>query len=250
MRVIIVETHEEARAALADRLRHEGFVADGYGTALEFYRAMADDGYDIALIEIDLPDENGLHIASWLRDWGDVGIILMTPRGDLEDRLAIRRSGADIYLLKPVDGDEMVAAVRNLARRIVRGDRPGKEFRTELSDWFFDPSQWTLQAPDGETTRLTAAEMTLVQCLISEPGAPLPRPHLHAALGYSEPGTADRNLEALVRRLRRKIEASGAWRAPIQTVHGKGYLFSGRVRMERRRRTAADAIDRVGNSRI
>ena len=234
MRVIIVETDEEVRTALADRLRREGFDADAFGTALEFYRAMAADTYDIAMIDIDLPDEHGLSIASWLRERDGVGIIVMTPRGDLEDRLAIRRSGADIYLLKPVDGDEMVEGVRNLTRRIVHGTHPRKDRDVAPSDWFFDPSQWTLQAPDGETTRLTAAEMKFVQCLLSEPGAPLPRQHLCAALGYSEAKTSDRNLEALVRRLRRKIEASGARRAPIQTVHGKGYLFSGRVRMERR----------------
>lgn len=96
-------------------------------------------------------------------------------------------------MLKPVDGDEMVQGVRNLARRIVRGGRARNEANVKRSDWFFDPAYWALQTPDG-----------------------------------------DRSLEALIRRLGRKIEASGAARAPIQTMRGKGYLFSARVRMGRR----------------
>lgn len=92
MRIIMAENRTDVRDALADRLRDEGYEVDVVATALEFYRAMAGDGYEIALIDIDLPDETGLAIASWLREKDDVGIILITPRGDLDDRRAIRRS--------------------------------------------------------------------------------------------------------------------------------------------------------------
>ena len=234
MRIIIAENRTDVRDALVDRMRHEGYEVDGVATALEFYRAMAGDGDEIALIDIDLPDEPGLAIASWLREKDDVGIILMTPRGDLDDRRAIRRSGADIYLLKPVDGDEMVQGVRNLARRIVRGGRARGEANANRSDWFFDPAHWALQTPDGASIRLTAAEMKFIQCLLLRPGEPVSRQALQAELGYSHDRNGDRSLEALIGRLRRKIEASGAARTPIQTMHGKGYLFSARIRMERR----------------
>lgn len=80
--------------------------------------------------------------SAWLSERHRAGIIVTTPNGDLADRLAIRRSGADIYLLKPVDGDELIQGVRNLARRIIAVEPDFAEF--SANDWFFDPAHWTL----------------------------------------------------------------------------------------------------------
>ena len=240
MRLIIVEDDVEVCGALAGRLREEGHDVDCAGTALEFYRRMADSGYDIAIIDIDLPDGNGLDLASWLSEKRGVGIAIMTNRRNLEDRLALRRSGADAYLLKPVVGEELVEAVRNLARRIVRGERAENSVGTSLSDWFFDPSQWILASPDGQAVKLTAAEVSFVGRLALQPGLAVPRSELRAELGYTHDTAGDRNLEAIVRRLRKKLAALGERAVPIQTVHGTGYLFSGSLRIDRRKHSGSD----------
>ncbi|HET6523560.1 response regulator transcription factor [Sphingopyxis sp.] len=240
MRLIIVDDETSVRDALADRLREEAFDVESVGTALEFYRGMAGNGYDIAIIDVDLPDESGLDIAAWLSEKGRVGVGLMTSRGDLEDRLALRRSGADFYLLKPVDGDELVEAVRNVARRIVRGERAESDVGAGPADWFFDPSQWILQSPDGQAVKLTAAEVSFVGRLALQPGSAVSRSELRTELGYGHDRSGDRNLEAIVRRLRKKLGALGERAVPIQTVHGTGYLFSGSLRIDRRKHSGAD----------
>lgn len=245
MRLILVGSDEQVRDALVGRLRGDGFEVDSASSALEFYRSLAVASYGVAIIDVNLPDENGLNIASWLAGRGGTGIIIMTPSSELADRLAIRRSGADILLLKPVDGDELVQGVRNLGRWITSGEQVRSE-PVMTSDWFFDPSHWTLQPSWGDAVRLTATEMKFLQRLLRNPGKPVLRRELQTELGYHNDKVGDRNLEALVRRLRRKLEMAASGHAPIQTVHGKGYLFSGTVRRDRRAapRSVPDATTR------
>ncbi|WP_114953407.1 response regulator transcription factor [Sphingosinicella terrae] len=236
MRVIVVDEDPIAREPLVRSLRQDGFVTDAAECALEFYRGMAMDGYDIAIIDIGLPDENGLQVASWLRSRGDAGIILLGKEESARDRIDGFRSGADLYFAKPVDGDELAEATRSLARRLVRGEPPlhPSPAPTPVA-WYFDAAQWRLQSPDGKSVKLTATEQAFFQRLVLQPGRAAPRHDLRAELGYREGKAADQSLDALVRRLRRKIERDTGDSAPIQTVHGQGYLFSAPLRRERRR---------------
>ena len=232
MRIIIAEDDTEHRAPLMERLELEGFEVEGARSALEFYRGLAANGYDIAIIDTGLPDENGLDLVSWLRKKGGMGIILLTNRDDAHDRITGFRNGADLNLIKPVDGDELVLAVQSLGRRIVRGEAPRAE--PVAVHWFFDPAHWRLQAPEGRAVKLTAVEMKFITRLFIQPGGVIVRKELRTELGYSHDKAGDRNLDALVGRLRRKIEELTDQPAPIQTVHGQGYVFSAPLRMERR----------------
>lgn len=230
MRIMIVEDEAELRTPLVKRLEIEGFEVDGARSALEFYRGLAGRAYDIAVIDTGLPDESGLSLVSWLRDRGGMGIILLTD--DAHDRITGFRNGADLNLTKPVDGDELVQAVQSLGRRIVLGEAPRAEPTT--SQWFFDPVHWRLQAPEGQAVKLTAVEVKFITRLFLQPGGVIARREFRAELGYSHDKAGDRNLDALVRRLRRKIEDMTGRPAPIQTVHGQGFVFSAPLRMERR----------------
>lgn len=234
MRIIIVEDDARVREPLVAWLRSEGFDVDGVGSALEFYRGMASDSYDIAIVDIGLPDQSGLEIASWLRLRPGAGIILLSGQGDVEDRLRGLRSGADLYFTKPVHRDELALAIRNLGRRLAQGRATPDVAPASTSAWFFDPAQWLLHAPQGGSVKLTASEMAFVQRLLVQPGKAVPREALRAELGYEPGKSGDQCLDALVRRLRRKIEKLSGETAPIQTVHGRGYLFSAPLRLDRR----------------
>lgn len=232
MRIIVAEDETDLRVPLIERLEIEGFEVDGARSALEFYRALAGSWYNIAIIDTGLPDESGLALAAWLSAKGGAGIILLVDGDDVGARIDGFKNGADLILTKPVDADELVHAVYSLGRRIARGEMPRDE--PVAAQWFFDPAHWTLQAPEGQVVKLTGVEMKFITRLFVQPGVATARNELRTELGYRHDKAGDQNLDALVRRLRRRIEDLTARPAPIQTVHGQGYVFSAPLRMERR----------------
>jgi DNA-binding response OmpR family regulator len=232
MRIIILEADSETRSAARASLENVGFEVEEAGSPLEFYRGMAAAGYDIALIDADLPGGAGLEILSWLSNKDNIGIVALSERNEAPDRITSYRNGADLHLVKPVDGEELVQGVLNLLRRLM-SDK-GRPFAPSLW-WFFDPVHWRLQAPNGRWVKLSAVETRFLKCLLIHLGGVVSRAELRNEMGYAHDRAGDKNLDAVVRRLRRKIESVADSPAPIQTVHGQGYLFSAQVRLERRR---------------
>lgn len=235
MRTILVEGDAASRAALHGHLERHGFDVEAAGSALEFYRGMATGGCDIAVVDADLAEGAGLDILSWLRGIGHIGTIALSAGNDVHNRIACFESGADLYFSKPVDGEELVHGLRNLLRRLAHNatDRAASGARPDW--WFFDTTHWMLQAPNGPSVKLSAVEAKFVRRLLIQTGAVVPRAELRAELGYGADAVGDKNLDAVIRRLRRKIESATGSPAPIQTVHGQGYLFSAPLRLERRR---------------
>ena len=234
MRIILVEGDARSRATLRECLQREGFDVEAIGSPLEFYRSMATSSRDIAVVDADLADGAGLDILSWLRGMGNIGIIALSAGNEARNRIACFESGADLYFTKPVDGEELVHGLRNLLRRLAHN---GVERAASVtpSDWFFDTTHWRLQTPNGPSVKLSAVEAKFVRRLLVQTGAVVSRAELRAELGYADDAVGDKNLNAVIRRLRRKIESATGSPAPIQTVHGQGYLFSAPLRLERRR---------------
>jgi len=234
MRIILVEGDARSRATLRECLQREGFDVEAIGSPLEFYRSMATSSRDIAVVDADLADGAGLDILSWLRGMGNIGIIALSAGNEARNRIACFESGADLYFTKPVDGEELVHGLRNLLRRLAHN---GVERAASVtpSDWFFDTTHWRLQTPNGPSVKLSAVEAKFVRRLLVQTGAVVSRAELRAELGYADDAVGDKNLDAVIRRLRRKIERATGSPAPTQTVHGQGYLFSAPRRLERRR---------------
>ena len=235
MRIILVEGDTGSRTALRGHLQDQGFDVEATGSPLEFYRAMATSSCDIAVVDADLADGTGLDILTWLRGMGNIGIIALSAGNGARSRIACFENGADLYFTKPVDGEELVHGLRNLLRRLAHNgiDRAAPVAATHW--WFFDANHWTLQAPNGPSVKLSAVEAKFVRRLLVQTGAVVSRAELRGELGYGDDAVGDKNLDAVIRRLRRKIESATGSPAPIQTVHGQGYLFSAQLRLERRR---------------
>jgi DNA-binding response OmpR family regulator len=235
MRIILVEGDARSRAALHECLEREGFDVEAIGSPLEFYRSMATSSCDIAVVDADLAEGAGLDILSWLRGMGNIGIIALSAGNEARNRIACFESGADLHFTKPVDGEELVHGLRNLLRRLAHNEVERAAPVAPPDWWFFDTAHWTLQTPNGPSVKLSAVEAKFVRRLLIQTGAVVPRADLRAELGYDADPAGDRNLDAVIRRLRRKIESATGSPAPIQTVHGQGYLFSAQLRLERRR---------------
>jgi DNA-binding response OmpR family regulator len=234
MRIILVEGEARSRATLHECLQREGFDVEAIASPLEFYRSMATSSRDIAVVDADLAQGAGLDILSWLRGMGNIGIIALSAGNEARNRIACFESGADLHFSKPVDGEELVHGLRNLLRRLAHNGLE-RAVPAAPSDWFFDANHWTLQTPHGPSVKLSAVEAKFVRRLLIQTGTVVPRADLRTELGYDADPAGDRNLDAVIRRLRRKIESATGSPAPIQTVHGQGYLFSAPLRLERRR---------------
>ncbi|MBI5121251.1 MAG: response regulator transcription factor [Rhodospirillales bacterium] len=226
-KVIVVEDDADLRDTVLNCLHLSGHEAMGVGSGSEMWRKLAVAPQDIVVLDIGLPDEDGYSIAAHLRRETAMGIIMLTARGQAEDRIQGFEMGADIYLVKPVSCRELAAAVANLSRRL---ETPTTTHRPPPAQaWRLDGFEWRLLTPTGKAVKLTPKELQLMKRLTSQAGEPVGRVELLASVGYDDADPGNRNLDALVRRLRRKVEEETEQLLPIQTVHSVGYVFSAPV---------------------
>lgn len=228
VKVLVVEDDSDLRGTLVDCLRLAGLTVRDAGNSLEAYKVMAADPCDVVVLDIGLPGDDGFAIARVLRGRPDIGIIMLTARSGIGDRLQGRDAGADAYLVKPVDCRELALAVRNLARRVSSSSshRPASSETTMARTWQVDRGSWQLRSPTGVVCTLTAKEMTLMERLTASWGQPVARAELIKVLGYRQDEISNRRLDAVVGRLRRKVEALSGDAFPMKTVHAIGYTFA------------------------
>ncbi|CAO3438247.1 response regulator transcription factor [Azospirillum argentinense] len=212
--VFLVEDDEDFRDALADCLDGAGFQVRAFADALSFYKGSLSLRPDVAVIDINLPDESGLEVLGHVTALG-VGAILLTARGTTSDRVAGYEAGADIYFVKPVDTHELIAAIRGLAakgRR--RRETVGRSAETTAPEstatpvWLLKQRSHLLVGPDLQVVRLADQQTRLL-----------------AALGHN-PEFSDRQiLDSAIRRLRRTVEVSAGIPLAVTTIPRVGYAL-------------------------
>lgn len=226
IRILLVEDDADLRDSLVECLTLVGYGVKGVASGLECYRSLGESTFDIAIVDLGLPDQDGFVLAQYIRSNTAMKIIILTARSAVEDRIKGYDNGADLYLVKPVDYRELAAAINSLAERMVK-------FRDQRSDtgdkWFLSSENWQLVAPDGSFIALTGREFQFIKILLTTPGIPVRRENLIEHLGYGDIEYANRAMDSLVRRLRRKIETSTGFEPPIRTIHAIGYCFSGLI---------------------
>lgn len=224
--IILVEDDPPLRSSLETLLQVSGFQVTAVGDSLGFYNALAKVPFDVALVDLTLPDQDGETLIAYLRRNTTISIIAITARDTSATRVSCYRSGADLFLGKPINGEELIAAVTSLAAR--RGVEPMPEragaTRALGTDKWILIRRRRLVSPTEQVIELTVKECELVELLASAADV-MPRNELLEKIYHRQDESADRALETLVRRTRRKIaEIDGD--APLLTVYGIGYTFS------------------------
>jgi two-component system response regulator PhoP len=209
--IYLVDDDAEFRDEILLGLSNVGLKAEGFPDALSLYRAFAVTPADVVLIDIMLEGEDGLSIARHLRNLRSVGIIMVTARGSLADRVSGLETGADAYLVKPIEVRELAATITSVSERLA--------WRATQSS---GRPQWALV--EGHRLRLTASERGFLQCLLSHQGNTVERDSIVEALGgdFITPG----HLNTIVSRLRKRASKSGM-ALPLHAVRGKGFSFAG-----------------------
>lgn len=229
-RVALLDDDTELREQiLIPGLTDFGFHVTGTGTAAELYRRMLTDAFDIVVLDIGLPDEDGLTVARNLRAISDIGIVMLTGNHGKRDRVDALTQSADVYMAKPVDIDILAATLHSLGRRLATTSTKGSHAVSPLqhasNEWHLDTNGWCLNAPNGTVLPLTAPERSLLMALMEADGQPVTREALIAALCSDVYDFDPHRLEMLVHRLRRKAAEADTGPLPLLTSRGKGYLF-------------------------
>jgi two-component system response regulator MprA len=226
MRVLVVDDDEDIRVALRRALAldgHDVILAVDAEAALATLRS--DAAVDVVVLDRGLPGIDGLEACRRIRAAElDVAVLMVTAMGAVRDRVDGLDAGADDYLVKPFDVDEMLARVRAVARRGV--SRPAAvpaATPIRIADLVVDPARWSARRGDREL-ELTRTEFRLLEALADRAGTVVGRGDLMAAVWDYDFGATSSNLDVYVSYLRRKLEADGEPRI-VQTVRGVGYVL-------------------------
>lgn len=228
--IVIIEDEPVTRTKLASYFVSEGYRVSEAEDAAGMREIIARSPADVLMIDINLPDEDGLKLTREQRGRSDVGIILVTGRTDRVDRIIGLEMGADDYVTKPFDQRELLARVKNLIERVRRGRLAAVPSGVQnFAGWSLDLAQRTLQRDDGTFVELTRAEFKMLALLASHPGQVLDRARILNEISHRDWDAADRTVDVIVRRLRQKLGDDPRHPRMIVTSHGEGYLFSPKV---------------------
>jgi DNA-binding response OmpR family regulator len=235
-KILMVDDDVLIQRLMSYYLEGAGYVVVTAGSGQEMYDCLAKNA-DIALILLDLglPDEDGLVLARKLRARSSQPIIILTAREEEDSRLAGLDVGADDYLTKSVTPDELLLRVRNLLRRT-----SGAEVSTQptsgnadgivrFDGWVVDLKGYSITSPQGEDVTMTPGEFRVLAALVQSRGRVLSRDQLLDAITGQEDEPSDRMIDAFISRIRKKIENNPRKPVYIQTVTGVGYKFTGNI---------------------
>jgi two-component system response regulator QseB len=215
MRVLVVEDDRMIAKGLHTALTQDGYAVDGVSDGASAAAALRSSAFDLVLLDLGLPERDGLDVLRELRARGDATpVIIVTARDDVQNRIEGLDAGADDYIIKPFDLDEVAARMRSVLRRAAgRGDPSIRHRGITL-----DPVSHTVER-GGEPVVLSAHEFSVLEALMQRPGAVLSRAQLEDRLyGWSE-GIESNAIEVYVHGLRRKLGNDA-----IRTLRGVGYF--------------------------
>ena len=227
--ILVVDDQPEICELVRDYLTSEGYTVRSAHDGAGMRRTMAKDPVDLVILDLILPDEDGLTLARWLRENFRVGIIMLTGRGEILDHILGLEMGADYYLTKPYHQRQLLATVnavlRWLSTQTAEQQTPSR-MRARFAGWELDFSIREVFSPSGEEVPLTTGEFDLLVAFVNNPNQELTRDRLIDLAHKREAEQFGRTIDVQVSRLRRKIEDDLQRPAMIKTVRGRGYKFT------------------------
>ncbi|NKB76590.1 MAG: response regulator [Gammaproteobacteria bacterium] len=223
--LLIVEDDELTQSKMKSYFETEGYCVTTAGNAHQMRKYLQTREVDLVLLDIDLPDDDGLSIARDLRSNSNIGIILVTGKDSDVDRIIGLEIGADDYVTKPFNARELLARVRGLLRRTEAQAAPAVDHKRSFAGWGLNPLRRTLTSPNGEEMEMTRAELDLITTFTNHPGQTLSRERLMNCITHRSWNPNDRTIDVLIRRVRQKMETDPKKPTLIKTIHGEGYMF-------------------------
>lgn len=234
--ILLVEDEPAIQELIAANLARAGHHVVRANDAESAQRIVREALPDLVLLDWMLPGASGVEFARRLRAderTSDIPIIMLTARGEEQDKVTALEIGADDYVTKPFNPRELLVRARNLLWRVAQctgsETREAEQGCFRFEGWTLNPHKRQLVSPDGRIERLPQGEFKLLMALLSHAGQVLSRDQLMDAIHDREWTPNDRTVDVLVGRVRRKLDDNPADPRLILTAHGAGYLFAGEL---------------------
>lgn len=235
--IVVVEDDVAVADILREALVEATFRVSVARDGAALKAILATDSVQLITLDLGLPDQDGIDLAREIASQSEVPIMIVSGKGKKLSKIIGLEVGADDYIVKPFDLDELIARVRALLRRTRRstGVAPvaavtGETDTVTFEGWRYDIAGHRLSTPGGEVVDLTSSELDLLSILVRFPRTALSRTEIARHL-RSESTAAERSIDVLVGRLRRKLAKYDTGEELIKTIRGEGYLFSPEIRV-------------------
>jgi len=230
--ILVVDDHSEIRDLLKRFLEQHGLRVSCARDGKEMKRLLEEREFDLLVLDLMMPGEDGLTLCRELRAKSSLPIIMLTAMGEETDRIIGLEMGADDYLAKPFNPRELLARIKAVMRRTQADNQPAAETLTRdlrFDRWLLDINRRELVDEDGVGLSLSTAEFDLLKVFLERPQRVLSRDQLLDLARGREAVAFDRAIDTLVSRLRRKLERDPKSPELIKTIWGGGYMFSADV---------------------
>jgi len=234
--IYIVDDEAAICQLLENELQEYGYSTRSFQTGQQARQAIETSPPDVCILDLGLPDMDGLTLVRELMESCDTGVIIISGRGSLPDKVLGLELGADDYMSKPFEPRELIARVNSILRRMERTTKSAhsikhnQPYQARFDQWRFDVATLTLQHQDGRTELLSAAEAELLLSLLRSPQQILSRDQLMK----QQMNAFDRCVDVRMSRIRKKIEINPKAPVLIKTVYGAGYMFASDVEWDLR----------------
>lgn len=226
--IYVLDDDPDICRLVSGTLREFGFDTTDCHTAAAMRRLLLVRVPDLCIVDLGLPDADGMDVVRDLQARYDCGVMVLTGRGYLSDRVMGLELGADDYIVKPFEPRELVARVRSILRRREKIGlaSPVRSQVAEFGGWRFLADSNRLSSPSGQEWTLSAGESRMLMLFLQRPNRILDREQL---CGDRDLSPLDRGVDVRVSRLRRKLESDPQQPKTIRTVYGAGYLLAAEV---------------------
>lgn len=231
-KIAVVEDDRDISDLLDTALTQHGYAVETFYTGESFLKSLPHRQPDLCLIDLSLPDRDGLGIVAELRAYKRIAAIIVSGRHELGDKLVGLELGADDYIVKPFEEKEIVARVRSVLRRMSVPETQGSGDVARFAGWTVDFRRFEMTGPDGRAVALSGGEAGVLRALLESANRLLTRGELMDRLGLDADQNFDRSIDVRISRLRSKLEEDPKNPRFIKTVYGAGYLMVGRVDWE------------------
>ncbi|PTV95103.1 DNA-binding response OmpR family regulator [Rhodobacter aestuarii] len=229
--VAILDDEPEIRRMLVDALEESGFRTTAYGRATEFEAGLKRAQPDVCLVDLGLPDRDGLALVHRLALESGAAIIIISGRAQVQDRVTGLELGADDYIIKPFDPAEVVARIRARLRK-PRPDAAAPAQVAYFAGWKASFERYVLINAEGVETPFSHAEGEVLRLFLESPNRLISRAQMQETLGGAAGESFDRAMDVRISRLRTKLCEDPKNPRLIKTIYGAGYIFLGDVRWE------------------
>jgi two-component system OmpR family response regulator/two-component system phosphate regulon response regulator OmpR len=226
--VLVVDDDAKICSTLQRWLSLEGFKVTALSSGVRLDEKLAREEVDLFLLDVGLPDIDGIALTRHIREKYRAGVIIVSGRGDLIDRVVGLEAGADDYVTKPFEPREVLARIRSVLRRAGESS-PGESRKNKscfaFDRWVIDMQAYSLRDREGTAVGLTSGEFALLREFVLHANKVLSRDRLMELTSGNDAAAFDRSIDVRVGRLRRKLQDGAKGARFIKTVRNGGYMF-------------------------